>query len=133
MADDVLSARVICLTAFLCKPIPCTSGGVFDGSVESPKSVSLWLVLSKKSSVDVHSSLSNCITGTSVIEFTPSKLLATVSAYQLPYEITFLAPVPASAPAAGLTHIACCPIVLQLEPENCMSLGAPVKGGNHPQ
>jgi hypothetical protein len=68
VADDVLSDKVICLTAFVCNPIPCTSGGVFEGSVESPKLVSLCEVLSKKSSIDVHSSLSNCIIGTSFID-----------------------------------------------------------------
>ena len=112
----MLSDRVICLTAFLCIPIPCTSGGVFDGSVESPKLVSLWLVLSKKSSVEVHSSLSNCKTGTSDIELTPSKLFPTVSAYQLPYEIIFLGPVPESAPVAGATRMACCPICSSSNP-----------------
>ena len=86
----MLSDKVICLTAFVCNPIPCTSGGAFDGSVESPKFVSLKSVRSKKSNVDVHSSLSNCITGTSSIELYPRKLLATVFAYQLPYEIIFL-------------------------------------------
>ena len=90
----MLFVKVICLTAFVCIPIPCTSGGAFDGSVESAKFVSLKSVLSKKSNVDVHSSLSNCITGTSSIELYPRKLLATVFAYQLPYEITFLVPIP---------------------------------------
>ena len=37
-------------------------------------------VLSKKSCTDEHSSLSNCMTGTSLIEPTPSKLFATVFA-----------------------------------------------------
>ena len=86
----MLSDKVICLTAFVCNPIPCTSGGAFEGAVESAKFVSLKSVLSKKSSIDVHSSLSNCRTGTSCIEPVPSKLFATVFAYQLPYEITFL-------------------------------------------
>ena len=104
MADDVLFVKVACLIAFVDIPIPCNSGAAFNSELPSAL---LKSVLSKKSNTDEHSSLSNCIIGTSLIDPTPSLLLATVDAYQLPCEIIFLAPVPASAPAAGLTHIAC--------------------------
>ena len=103
-ADDWLLFKVCDLIAFVVIPIPCNSGAAL--SSELPSTL-LRSVLSKKSSKEVHSSLSNCIIGTSLIEPIPSLLLATSLAYQLPYDITFLAPTPASAPAAGLTHIAC--------------------------
>ena len=67
-----------------------------------------WLIqslnsISKKSKFDEHSSLSYCITGTSLSVPIPSKLFATVLAYQFPCDMMFLGPTPVSAPAVGLT------------------------------
>ena len=89
VADDVLFVNVACLICFVDIPIPCTSGGAFEGDVLSAKFLFRWSVRSKKSNIELHSSLSNCITGTSCIDSTPSQLFAIVSAYQLPCEIIF--------------------------------------------
>jgi hypothetical protein len=37
VADDVLFVNVICLICFVEIPIPCTSGGAFEGDVLSEK------------------------------------------------------------------------------------------------
>ena len=77
VADDVLSGKVCDLIHFVVTPIPCTSGVAFRSELPSDL---LRSVLSKKSCTDEHSSLSNCMIGTSLIEPTPSKLLPTVFA-----------------------------------------------------
>ena len=63
------------------------------------------------------------MTGTSLIEPTPSKLFATSLAKKLACETMCLGPAPSVVPVAGATKIACCPMSLQLELVNCMSLG----------
>ena len=77
VADYVLLISVSCFIALVDIPIPCTSGAAFNSELPSAL---LKSVLSKKSNTDEHSSLSNCMIGTSLIEPTPSKLFATVLA-----------------------------------------------------
>ena len=61
--------------------------------------------LSKKSMIELHSSWSNCKIGTSFNDPIPSKLLPTVDAYQLPWDIMFLDG--ASTVCCGFTYMAC--------------------------
>ena len=102
MADDVLFVNVACLIAFVDIPIPCNSGAAFNSELPSAL---LKSVLSKKSSTEEHSSWSYCMIGTSLIDPTPSLLLATSLEYQLLVERIFLAG--ASTVFFGLTQIAC--------------------------